>query len=131
MNPDEFNWTEDQQVTVTNPTDKDYQFKVHNKDYQVGARKTAKMPGYIAWVYVYGLATQLAQRDDKFNRWNEEGFRQQYYDKITAGVDNLIQTVEEVPEPTIEVLDDEDIEDDETTTKKPVETASRGGSKRS
>ena len=96
MNPKEFSWAEDQQVTVTNPTKNDYKFKVHSKDYQVNAGATAKMPGYIAWVYVYGLATQIAQDDNVFNRWNEEGFRNKYYDMIVAGTDDIVQSVEAV-----------------------------------
>lgn len=106
MNPQDFSWTEDQQVTVTNPTAEDYTFKVHNKEYVLGAGRTAKMPGYIAWVYVYGLSTQLAQADGTFNRWNEEGYRQTYYDKLVSGVDNLVQTIEIEPEPVIQTFDD-------------------------
>ena len=107
MKPTEFSWTEDQQVTVTNPTADTYRFKVHNKDYELGAGQTAKMPGYIAWVYVYGLATQLAQADGKFSSWNEEGFRQQYYEKLVAGADPIVQQVVVEPQSQVEVLDTE------------------------
>jgi len=103
MKPNEFSWKEDQQVTVTNPTKKDFTFKVHSKDYVVGAGQTAKMPGYIAWVYVYKLATQMAQAKKDFIHWNEEGFRQKYYDKIVVEAEQAVQTF--VPEPQIETLD--------------------------
>lgn len=106
MNPDDFAWTEDQQITVTNPTSDDFKFKVHNKDYLLEAGRTAKMPGYIAWMYVYGQATKLVQADGKFNRWNEEGFRQQYYDKFIAGVDELVQVIE-TDEPDVQTFTDE------------------------
>jgi hypothetical protein len=113
MDPKSFPWTEDQQVTVTNPTTETYKWMVHSKAYELGAGRTAKMPGYIAWVYVYGLSSQMAQADGVFNRWNEEGFRQEYFDKLVAGYDNLIQTVE-VEEPSlVEALDEP--EDDEPT----------------
>jgi hypothetical protein len=100
MNPKEFGWKEDQQVTVTNPTEEDFRFKVHGKDYMVEKGTTAKMPGYIAWLYVYNLATQMAQKAGDFVHWNEEGFRQQYYDRIVVGADQTVQVVQ--PEPTIE-----------------------------
>lgn len=110
MNPDEFSWNEDEHVTVTNPTAETYVWKVHNKEYQLAPGKTAKMPGYIAWVYVYGLSTQLAQADGVFNRWNEEGFRQEYYEKLVSGVDNIVQAVEVQPAPLVETLDDDEDE---------------------
>lgn len=94
MSPKDFWWDESQQVTVVNPTDKDYRFKVHNKDYQVGAGERVRMPGYIAWVYVYGMSTQLCQADNNFNRWNEEGYRRTYYEKVAESTDDLIQAVE-------------------------------------
>lgn len=122
MNPLEFNWTEDQNVTVTNPTGEPYRFKVHNKDYELGAGKTARMPGYIAWVYVYGLATQLAQQDGVFNRWNEEDFRPTYYNKLISGVDAVVQNVETVePEPEVTTFDEAD-----TNTELEPETPTGG-----
>jgi hypothetical protein len=108
MNPQDFSWSEDQQVTVTNPTTKTYHFKVHNKDYAVEAGQTVKMAGYMAWLYVHGLATQMCQADDKFSRWNEEGFRQEYYDKLVAGADELVKEVE--VEPVIEPVDAPQVE---------------------
>jgi hypothetical protein len=113
MNPKEFSWTEDQQVTVTNPTSENYKFKVHGKEYELGAGRTAKMPGFMAWVYVYGLASQLAQADGVFNRWNEEGFRQEYYERLVAGYDALVQTVEVEPQPVIETLDEPELDEPE------------------
>lgn len=103
MNPKEFDWKEDQQVTVTNPTKADYKFLVHSKEYIVPAGQTAKMPGYIAWVYVYGLASQMAQADNNFLHWNEEGFRKTYFDKVVAGKEDVVQAV--VPEPTVEPVE--------------------------
>lgn len=113
MDPKEFSWTEDQQVTVTNPTTDTYKFKVHNKEYELGAGQTAKMPGYIAWVYVYGLSTQIAQADGVFNRWNEEDFRKTYYEKLYVGADQLVQTVAVEPQPEVTVLADDEEEGDE------------------
>jgi hypothetical protein len=97
MKPNEFDWEESQRVTVTNPTKKDYVFKVHSKDYKVEAGETYGLPGFIAWVYVYGLATQMAQADGKWAHWNEEGFRKQYYDKIVVGTDAVIEKVPVAP----------------------------------
>lgn len=110
MDPKQFSWTEDQQVTVTNPTSTDHKFKVHGKEYQVRAGETAKMVGYIAWSYVHGLAFQMVQNDGLIIRWNEEGFRKAYFDKIVVGTDEAVSTVE--PEPTIETLSSP-VEDDE------------------
>lgn len=101
MNPKDFSWTEEQSVTVTNPTEKDYTFMVHSKPYVVKAGQTARMPGYIAWVYTYGLATQMSQADKTWGRWNEEGFRNKYYDRIVVGADNVVEFV--APEPEVEV----------------------------
>lgn len=109
MNPKDFWWKEDQQITVTNPTNETHKFKVHNKAYQLGAGKTAKMPGYIAWVYVYEMAVKLCQADGTFNRWNEEGYRKVYFEKLVAGVDNVIQDVEEQPEPDVSTFDERDL----------------------
>lgn len=120
MNPSEFSWKEDQQVTVTNPTPDDFRFKVHNKEYMLEAGRTAKMPGYIAWMYVYNQAVKAAQADDKFSSWNEEGFRQTYFDKFVAGVDNQIQLVEQEPEPEIQTFDNPE------ETKKQSEAPKRG-----
>ena len=104
MDPKEFWWGEDQQVTVVNPTKNDYKFKVHNKDYQVDAGARVKMPGFIAWVYTYGLATQMCQADNNFNRWNEEGYRKTYYEQIAIGTDDLLQAM---PEAKPETFTDE------------------------
>lgn len=120
MDPTEFSWTEDQQVTVTNPTTSPYKFKVHNKEYELGAGQTAKMPGYIAWVYVYGLSTQIAQAEGVFNRWNEEDFRVSFYDRLVVGTDNLIQKVVVEPQPEVTVLADDEEEGDEEPTPKPT-----------
>ena len=103
MNPKEFSWSADQQVTVVNPTKSDFKFMVHSKEYVVGAGRMAKMPGYIAWVYVNKLATKQATEKGDFIRWNEEGFRKTYYDKLFVGADDIVQTVE--IEPQVESLD--------------------------
>lgn len=122
MKPKEFSWKEDQQVTVTNPTPENFKFKVHSKDYAVGAGKTAKMPGYIAWVYVYALASKMAQDDNAFIHWNEEGFRNTYYDKIVVGADATVEEI--VVEPEIETFDDEELEDDPTPPPAPSKSTS-------
>lgn len=120
MSPKEFDWEESQQVTVTNPTEKDYSFKVHSKDYKVEAGATYKLPGFIAWVYVYGLASQIAQDEKQWSHWNEEGFRKQYYDRIVVGSDAVIERIEKQPE--IEKLDGEP----EDVIDQPTEGARRG-----
>lgn len=56
------------------------------------------MPGYIAWMYVSGLASRMCQEDGNFARWNEEGYRQEYFDKLVVGVDQLVQEIEFEPE---------------------------------
>lgn len=114
MNPKDFSWEEDQQVTVTNPTDKDYPFKVHSKDYEMKAGETARMPGYIAWVYVYGMASQLCQADGLFNRWNEEGFKQKYFEKVVVGADDVVEKI--TVEPRVEPLTSDETTDEEVTT---------------
>lgn len=108
MNPQDFWWTEDQQVTVSNPTRLPYTFRVHNKDYQLAAGRSAKMPGYIAWVYVYGMASQLCQADGKWNRWNEEEFRKEYYEKVVSGSDPVVEEVALEEQPLVTTLDDDD-----------------------
>lgn len=123
MNPKEFSWAEDQTVTVVNPTDKPFNFKVHNKDYVVQAGQTAKMPGYIGWVYVYGLASQLCQDAKEFGRWNEEGFRKKYYDKVVVGADDVVQQV--VVEPTVE--DATDLGVGELDTNSTAQSGARRG----
>ncbi len=106
MNPKDFSWTESQTVTVINPTSEDFSFKVHNKDYMIGAGQTAKnVPGFVAWVYVYNQAVKAAQNDNKFGSWNEEGFRQQYYEKFVVGVDASFEIVQEDSEPAIRTFD--------------------------
>lgn len=129
MKPSEFDWQEDQQVTVTNPTENDYPFKVHNKDYELKAGETAKMPGYIAWVYVYGVASEMCQKANEFNRWNEEGFRNKYYDKIVVATDAVIEKIE--VQPTIETIhtthQDDSVEDatSEPVVRKPRQSGAR------
>lgn len=108
MNPKDFPWTEDQQVTVTNPTADDFKFKVHGKEYMLATGKAAKMPGFIAWLYVYGQSVKMVQEDGEFSRWNEEGFRKDYYDKFIVGVDDLVQIVEDESESGIRTFDDQD-----------------------
>lgn len=105
MNPADFSWTEEQSVTVTNPTSDVYKFMVHGKAYEVGAGKTVKMPGYIAWIYVYGQSVKAMQADGVFTRLNDEGFKQTYFEKFVAGVDSVIQQVQEV-EPEVNTFDE-------------------------
>lgn len=111
MDPKEFGWEADQQVTVTNPTAEDFVFKVHAKEYKVGSGQTVKMPGYIAWVYAYHLASKLVQADGLFNRWNEEGFRKTYYAQLVIGAEDVVQAVQ--PEPNIEDFDNSEPEQDD------------------
>lgn len=138
MNPKDFDWKEDQQVIVKNPTDVDYKFKVHSKDYMVKAGQTAKMPGYIAWVYASGLATKMAQEtnvvEDKdgkktsdWQHWNEEGFRQQYYDKIVVRAEATVQEVVAEPESEVETFEEpvEQEEAEETATSSTVQPMRR------
>lgn len=113
MKPKEFSWDESQQVTVKNPTEQDFKFKTHSKEYMVKAGQTVKMPGFIAWKYVYSLGCKMAQDAGDFIHWNEEGFRQKYYDKLVVGADTLIQEVVVQPEVTFEEVP-------EDTTPKPA-----------
>lgn len=93
MDPKQFNWKADQQITVTNPTKDNFRFQIHSKWYEVEAGQTVKMPGYIAWLYVYKLATKMALAAGDFKHWNEENFRQRYFDKLVLGVDSVIQAI--------------------------------------
>lgn len=128
MDPKEFTWTEDQQITVTNPTAEDFKWMVHSKQYELKAGQSAKMPGYIAWLYVYNQSVKMAQAEGSFNRWNEEGFRTTLYERFVAGVDDLVQAVV-TPEPElVEVLDEpeeevEESEDEEGQEPEQDETA--------
>lgn len=79
---------------------------VHGKKYRVEAGQTAKMPGYIAWLYVYGLASQLCQDEKQFARWNEEGFRQTYYDQVVVGADAAFQAVTPEAEPEVRTFEE-------------------------
>jgi hypothetical protein len=112
MNPKDFAWTEEQQITVTNPTAETFTWKVHGKEYQLAAGKTAQMPGFIAWLYVYGQSVKAAQADGKFGSWNDEGFKQTYYDRFFVGADELIKVVEEEPE-LVQVIDVGEADPDE------------------
>jgi hypothetical protein len=111
MDPTQFPWQEDYQVTVKNPTDKDYTFQVHGKYYKVSKGKAARMAGYIAWIYVYNMACMLAQNDNQFEHWNEEGFRAKYFEKVYLKYDAPVQeTIEEEPVDATSL--DVDIDDD-------------------
>jgi hypothetical protein len=107
MNPLDFNFTAEQQVTVTNPTGEPHRWTVYGKAYEVAPGKTAKMPGYIAWVYVYEMAANAAQADGQFNSWNDEGFKQKYYDRFIIGADELVREVVE-EQPDVTTFDEED-----------------------
>lgn len=113
MNPKDFSWGESQQVTVVNPTKDDFRFKAHNKEYEVKSGQTVKMAGWIGWLYVYGLACKMAQEAGDFIHWNEEGFRQTYYDKLIVGADNVLQEVVVEPEPTFEAFEEDVLADTE------------------
>ena len=102
---DQFGWSEDQQVTVTNPTAEDHMFMVHGKQYIVPKGKTVKMAGYIAWIYVYEMGLKLCQQDDNFIHWNDEGYRQQYYDKVVIAKDDPVQEIKEA-EPAVNTFDE-------------------------
>lgn len=117
MNPKEFWWKEDQQVTVRNVTEKDFNFLVHSKSYSVAAGQMVKMPGYIAWVFVYKLASQLAQEANDALHWNEEGFRKKYFEKLVVGVDDVVQEIV-VDEPAFDVIEDD--EDGEEEVIEPI-----------
>ena len=116
MNPKDFPWDESQQVTVVNPTKDDYKFKAHNKDYEVKAGQTVKMAGWIGWLYVYGLSCKMAQEAGDFIHWNEEGFRQKYYEKLIVGADSVLQEVVVAPEPTFEAFEEDVLGDDPAET---------------
>jgi len=105
MSPKDFNWEESQQITVINPTKEDYHFKVYSQDYEVKAGAKAKMPGYMAWMFVYHLAEKICQKEHNFNRWNEEGYRQIYFNRLVVAVDDIMQEVSVEPE-KVEAVED-------------------------
>lgn len=111
MDPKEFNWKAEQQVVVTNPTSKNFRFQVHSKWYEVGSAQTVKMPGFIAWSYVYKMAVGMAITDKNFKKWNEDGVHQTYYDKIVVSVEEVIQQVSTVEE-AVTTFNAEDLDDD-------------------
>lgn len=106
MNPKDFDWSESQQVTVTNPTAIAFTWQVHGKEYTLEAGQSASMPGYLAWVCVYGQACLAAQADKKWDQWNDIPVRQEYYGKFVAGVQPLMQTVK-VEKSLVETVDDD------------------------
>jgi hypothetical protein len=70
MNPKEFGWSADQNITVQNPTKSPFTFQVHSKSYTVGAGETVRMPGFMAWLFVYNMAELLADKAGEFeNKW--------------------------------------------------------------
>lgn len=107
MNPKEFNWQADDQVTVVNPTDETFRFQVHSKLYEVAAGQKARMPGYIAWLYCYKMAQQLITADGQLQHWNDEGFRNKYYNRLVQGTENTIQAIQDEPEPEAETFEPE------------------------
>lgn len=113
MNPKEFNWTESQQITVTNPTAELFTWQVHGKKYELAAGQSASMPGYLAWLYVYGQACKKAQAAGMWNRWNEEEIRKEYYEKFVAGVQPIMQSIE-VEKSLVQAVDDGDSSDDQS-----------------
>lgn len=129
MNPKEFNWTDDQFVTVVNPTEKPFKFMAHSKEYEVGPGQTVRMAGFIAWLYVYGLACQLSQKEGTFDRWNEEGFRQKYFERLVISTDDAVQQV--VVEPGIEEVTDPVADETESEeSEQPTEEPKRGRGRR-
>lgn len=106
MNPKEFDWSESQQITVTNPNADVFIWQVHGKEYSLEAGQSASMPGYLAWIYVYNQACKKAQEDNMWNRWNEEEIRKEYYQKFVAGVQPIMKVVE-IEKSPVEVLDDD------------------------
>lgn len=111
MNPKDFDWTEAQQVTVTNPTSEPFIWQVHGKQYTLEAGQSASMPGYLAWVYVYGQSTKMAQEDKRWGEWNDIPVRKEYFAKFVAGVQPIIRTVQ-IEKSLVETLDDEDDDSD-------------------
>lgn len=103
MDPKDFDWSSDQQVTVTNPTAEDFAFKVYGKEYVVESGSTVKMPGYIAWIYTHKISVKEAQKDGGFINWNDKGSRQEYYRRFVIGSEELVQIAK--PEPKFERLD--------------------------
>lgn len=97
MKPKDFEWKEEDQVTVINPNDSEYRFKVHNKDYVISAHSKAQMPGYMAWVCVYGMASKAAQVEKEFEHWNEDDVRSKYYSRFVDSYKPVINEVLEEP----------------------------------
>jgi hypothetical protein len=110
MNPLEFDWTDSQQVTITNPTAEDHIWKVYGKEYRLPAGRSAQVPGYIAWIYVYNMAAMAAQADKKWDRWNEIEVRKDYFAKFVVGIQPIIQEIELEPDP-VQLVDEDDDEE--------------------
>lgn len=124
MNPKDFEWTEEQQVTVTNPTAERFTWQVHGKEYSLEGGQAASMPGYLAWVYVYGQACLAAQAEKMWDQWNDLPIRKEFYARFVAGVQPLM-SVTPIEKSLVEpVADSSDGEEGSPTEEDPGETGS-------
>lgn len=81
----------DDQVTVKNPTNKDFLFSWNSKQYKVLAGKVARIPGYMAEHYVKELTNEMIQRQGEKAEKHlmDENYRKPYYDRIVVEVIKL------------------------------------------
>jgi hypothetical protein len=99
-------------VTVINPTKDDYDFqatvdagidiatgrpKPEARQYRVPAGGTARFPGSVANMYLDQMSKLLSQQENKFERMVDFSTKAEYYDRLTADTEDLIQSY--VPNP--------------------------------
>lgn len=77
------------QVTVRNPTNKDFVFSWDKKNIGVRAGGTRTLPGYLAEQYVKDFTNLMMQQDGKRENILMDTARRPYYDKLVVSVDHL------------------------------------------
>ncbi len=104
---EKYGFTNFQTVTVLNPTKDDYEFQImvdvgvdrstgklrtDAKKYLVKAGEMERFPGYVANMYLDGMAKKLAQEDPKLGLGAVVNFhtRAKLYDDLIADVDDLL-----------------------------------------
>lgn len=107
MSPKDFDWTHDQTVVVSNPTEHDFRFSVHSKEYMIRAGKTAELPGYIAWSYVDGIARHVANEKGQGQDMIDPVKRLEHFDKYIVGINELVREVADEEEPEVTVFGDD------------------------
>lgn len=93
-------------ITVVNPRDEDYKFTMvvdtglnaltgkpgtESRKYMVKAGDNQRFPGTIANMYLDQMTRLVAQDEDKIQHLIDFALRAEYYDKLIAGKEDLIQ----------------------------------------